>query len=298
MENPQAMDEPNRTRGTGGGNAGGRIQLEGVLSKYTNLIQGWQNRYFVLDEDLNQLQYFVSENGRSHKPRGILPLTGASVTASNEAPHMFIITTANGELFKLRAMNAKEQQLWIERIHACTVQKCGRPVTDTNEDKKVLNSDTQASSRRSFSLLASSSSSSSSSPKLQRLHPHLPNIHHPHKPAAASNDAKHTHADADTLLEVKEVICQVECEQKSLVHSIDSLPRRGCVSCLDPDLLLIKATSAATLRCLTQCLSMLQLQNHACNGPEIIPSQASHTSEPNMNSVKTASSQVPLTNDL
>eukprot|EP00064_Thunnus_orientalis_P008440 superscaffoldBa00001002_g8463 len=77
-------------------------QLEGVLSKYTNLIQGWQNRYFVLDPELGQLQYFVNEQGKSQKPRGSLPLIGASVTPSEEAPHMFIVNSVNGELYKLR----------------------------------------------------------------------------------------------------------------------------------------------------------------------------------------------------
>ncbi|XP_067112434.1 oxysterol-binding protein-related protein 10-like [Osmerus mordax] len=94
-------------------------QLEGVLCKYTNLIQGWQNRYFVLDPELGQLQYFVNEQGRSQKPRGSLPMIGASVTPSDEAPHMFIVNSVNGELYKLRASDAKEQQFWMNQLQAC-----------------------------------------------------------------------------------------------------------------------------------------------------------------------------------
>lgn len=56
----------------------------------------------MLDPELGQLQYFVNEQGRSQKPRGSLPLIGASVTPSDEAPHMFIIHSVNGELYKLR----------------------------------------------------------------------------------------------------------------------------------------------------------------------------------------------------
>ncbi|KAI5627685.1 oxysterol-binding protein-related protein 10-like [Silurus asotus] len=93
-----------RRRGEGGG-IGRRPQMEGVLSKYTNLLQGWQNRYFVLDEELHQLQYFVNEQGRSQKPRGILSLIGAVVTTSDEAPHMFVVISTNGELFKLRGLH-------------------------------------------------------------------------------------------------------------------------------------------------------------------------------------------------
>lgn len=56
---------------------------------------------------------------------------------------------------------------------------------------------------------------------------------------------------------------QAEGQQKNLVHSIDSLPTRGPLSCLDQDLLLLKATSAATLSCLGECLNILQqTQSH------------------------------------
>lgn len=51
---------------------------------------------------------------------------------------------------------------------------------------------------------------------------------------------------------------QAEGQQKNLVQSIESLPTRGPLSCLDQDLLLLKATSAATLSCLGECLSILQ----------------------------------------
>uniref|UniRef100_A0A8B9JK19 Oxysterol-binding protein n=1 Tax=Astyanax mexicanus TaxID=7994 RepID=A0A8B9JK19_ASTMX len=142
-------------------------------------------RYFVLDPELSQLQYFVSEQGRSQKPRGSLPLIGASVTPSDEAPHMFIVSSANGELFKLRAGDGKEQQMWISQLQACA-----RRLSDSS------------------------------------------------------------------------VMSQAEARQKTLVQSIDGLPRRGSVSCLDQDLLLLKATSAATLSCLGECLSILQ-HSHA-----------------------------------
>ena len=51
---------------------------------------------------------------------------------------------------------------------------------------------------------------------------------------------------------------QAEGQQKNLVHSIDALPTKGPLSCLDQDLLLLKATSAATLSCLGECLNILQ----------------------------------------
>lgn len=62
---------------------------------------------------------------------------------------------------------------------------------------------------------------------------------------------------------------QAEGQQKNLVQSIDSLPTRGPLSCLDQDLLLLKATSAATLSCLGECLNILQqTQSHSQPPPQ------------------------------
>uniref|UniRef100_H2T566 Oxysterol-binding protein n=1 Tax=Takifugu rubripes TaxID=31033 RepID=H2T566_TAKRU len=197
-------------------------KVEGVLSKYTNLIQGWQNRYFLLDPDLGQLHYFVNEQGKSQKPRGSLPLIGASVTQSDEAPHMFIVHSVNGELYKLRASDAKEEQFWIGQL-----QTCARRHSDSSaKGRRLKGSDEHLSVERS--------------------------------------------AGGQDVL----VMSQAEGQQKNLVHSIDSLPTRGPLSCLDQDLLLLKATSAATLSCLGECLNILQqTQSHSQAPP---PSSERH----------------------
>ncbi|KTG31739.1 hypothetical protein cypCar_00046501, partial [Cyprinus carpio] len=71
-----------------------------------------------------------------------------------------------------------------------------------------------------------------------------------------------------------QVMNQAEGQQKSLVESIESLPTRGSLSCLDQDLLLLKATSAATLSCLGECLNILQQSAGHNHGP---PSGESNT---------------------
>ncbi|XP_051949419.1 oxysterol-binding protein-related protein 10 [Xyrauchen texanus] len=246
-------------------------RIEGVLSKYTNLIQGWQNRYFVLDSELSQLQYFVNEQGRSQKPRGSLPLIGASVTSSDEAPFMFIISSANGELFKLRAVDATEQQLWMAQLQACTRRQSDssakmRKLKDCDErlcvDRTLNTLDAQDSSGRTQSSSHLPHLPPTSSPGSQRHHlPHhaapsnIVTITH-HKSPAAARRAKNQYPQR--LLEVKEAMNQAEGHQKNLVHSIESLQTRGPLSCLDQDLLLLKATSVATLNCLGECLSILQ----------------------------------------
>uniref|UniRef100_A0A8C2ZN67 Oxysterol-binding protein n=1 Tax=Cyclopterus lumpus TaxID=8103 RepID=A0A8C2ZN67_CYCLU len=240
-------------------------QLEGVLSKYTNLLQGWQNRYFVLDPELGQLQYFVNDQGKSQKPRGSLPLIGASVTPSDEAPHMFVVNSVNGELYKLRASDAKEQQFWISQLQACARRHSDSSAKGSSSSGRT----------RSFSLLPHLTPSSS--PGSQR---HLSHVASPsnivtithHKSPAAARRAKNLYPGR--LLEVKEVMSQAEGQQKNLVQSIDSLPTRGPLSCLDQDLLLLKATSAATLSCLGECLNILQqTQSHSQGPPQSHVSQ-------------------------
>lgn len=61
-------------------------------------------RYFVLDFEAGLLQYFVNEQSKQQKPRGVLSLSGAIVSLSDEAPHMLVVYSANGEMYKLRGM--------------------------------------------------------------------------------------------------------------------------------------------------------------------------------------------------
>lgn len=77
-----------------------------------------------------------------------------------------------------------------------------------------------------------------------------------------------------------QVMSQAEGQQKNLVQSIDSLPTKGPLSCLDQDLLLLKATSAATLSCLGECLNILQqTQSRSQVPPQSQVSQRNHASQ-------------------
>ncbi|XP_068426458.1 oxysterol-binding protein-related protein 10-like isoform X2 [Clinocottus analis] len=187
-EEQRAGSGTSRDVGAGSGPAKparSKRHLEGVLKKYTNPLQGWQSRYFVLDPEVGQLQYHLNELSKSQRPaRGSLPLLGAMVVSCDEYPYMFTIQSTSGDAYKLRALDAQQQEGWMTQLQLCSRRR------------------------------------SESSAKL---------------------------------------MIQAEGQQKSLVNSIESLPPRGGpLSSLDEDLLLFKATSAATLSCLGECLSMLQ----------------------------------------
>lgn len=230
---------------TGGRDQQQKQVIEGVLSKYTNLIQGWQNRYFILDFDSGILQYFITEASKTQKPRGFLSLAGSVVSLSDEAPYMMVVYSASGEVYKLRAADSRERQFWLSQLQACA--------------KHHTESKSSLSQRARSSSLLPHGTTNSSSPGSQRhlTHsvPSVVTITHHKSPAAARRSKNQNPAH---LHEVKEVMAEVEGQQKNLVHAIESLSGSGPLSALDQDLLLLKATSAATLSCLGECLHLLQ----------------------------------------
>lgn len=54
------------------------IEKKGVLSKWTNYLHGWQDRYIVLKD--GTLSYYKSQNDLAFGCRGAVSLTRASVT--------------------------------------------------------------------------------------------------------------------------------------------------------------------------------------------------------------------------
>uniref|UniRef100_A0A673LA24 Oxysterol-binding protein n=1 Tax=Sinocyclocheilus rhinocerous TaxID=307959 RepID=A0A673LA24_9TELE len=189
--------------------------------------------YFVLDPELGQLQYFINEHSKNQKPRGSLPLIGSSVAPSDEFPYMFTVCAANGDFFKLRACDAREQQMWMTQLQLCL----------------HLTRHTVLSfpSFKSFSL-----------------------------PLALESKMF--------------VMSQAEGQQKNLVNSIESLPSRGPLSSLDQDLLLLKATSAATLSCLGECLSILQ--HNVCQAAQHITHSHMQGSNTGKNMALSVSSEI------
>ncbi|XP_019364251.1 PREDICTED: oxysterol-binding protein-related protein 10 [Gavialis gangeticus] len=206
--------------------------------------------YFVLDFETGILQYFVNEQSKNQKPRGAVSLAGAIISPSDEAPHMLVVYSANGEMYKLRAADAKEKQYWVTQLRSCA------------KYHTEGNSKSNSSRNRSFSLLphgTTNSASPSSQKHLSQSGPTVVTITH-HKSPAAARRAKNQ--QSGQMHEVREIMSQVEGQQKNLVQAIESLPSSGPLSAFDQDLLLLKATSAATLSCLGECLNLLQQSMH------------------------------------
>ncbi|KAK6494882.1 ceramide transfer protein isoform X1 [Huso huso] len=93
--------------------SGPPVELCGVLSKWTNYIHGWQDRWVVLKN--NTLSYYKSEDEREFGCRGSLCLSKAVIT-----PHEFdecrIDISVNDSVWYLRAQDPEHRHQWIDSI--------------------------------------------------------------------------------------------------------------------------------------------------------------------------------------
>ncbi|KAG5283418.1 hypothetical protein AALO_G00041870 [Alosa alosa] len=226
--------------------------VDGYLMKYTNLVTGWQYRFFVLNNEMGVLEYFVNEQSRSQKPRGTLPLGGAVISPSDEDSHTFTVNAISGEQYKLRAADAKERQHWVSRLQICT-QHHTEAMGKTNPPLKS----------RSLSVASQGSGSPSSQRRsISQNTGSVFGISQMHRGSNSPYSSKRSLLP-DHLLEAREMMNQAQGQHRDLILSIEGLPPSAGPSPLDQDLLLLKATSLATMTCLSDCLHILQLQQVA-----------------------------------
>jgi len=91
---------------------------EGQLYKYTNVMKGWQFRWFILDPKTGILNYYLSESESRQAPRGWIHLESAVISPSDEDSNTFTVNSSTGEQFKLRAQDARARQEWVNRLRA------------------------------------------------------------------------------------------------------------------------------------------------------------------------------------
>ncbi|KAK7582602.1 hypothetical protein V9T40_014047 [Parthenolecanium corni] len=60
----------------------------------------------------------MSENSSSGNPRGSIHLQGALICPSDEDSHTFSVNSSSGEMFKLRATDARARQEWVNKLRS------------------------------------------------------------------------------------------------------------------------------------------------------------------------------------
>ncbi|XP_025086490.1 oxysterol-binding protein-related protein 11-like isoform X3 [Pomacea canaliculata] len=238
-----------------------RLKMEGHLLKYTNVMKGWQTRWFLMDPESGMLEYFEKEEHKKQRPRGSVHLAAAVVSPSDEDSQTFTVTAANGETFKLRANDAKERQHWVDRLrstaeyHTANIaqqysglyQRKDAAGSYITKDGTLFRRTDPSGGRRSH---YSSQESVHSTPGNRKQIP------------------AHTHALPLPFTDVQGFLVEAQDFSQSLSDKIATLPYHGedCfMTGLDKDLLMLKATSGAALRCVEECLLLLQNGQVLCS---------------------------------
>ncbi|CAI4230070.1 unnamed protein product [Auanema sp. JU1783] len=96
--------------------------MEGPLSKWTNMVHGWQYRWFRLLDD--SLIYFTSrEKMIKGQQRGSMRLVGAIVGIDGENNTLFTVSV-EGKIFHLQGRDERERNQWVRALENA-IRGCG-----------------------------------------------------------------------------------------------------------------------------------------------------------------------------
>ncbi|KAK0168763.1 hypothetical protein PV327_002533 [Microctonus hyperodae] len=95
--------------------------MEGSLSKWTNVVNGWQYRWFVLDDNAGLLSYYTSkEKMMRGARRGCVRLRGAVIGIDDEDDSTFTITTSSlkddPKTFHFQTRDGEERERWVRAL--------------------------------------------------------------------------------------------------------------------------------------------------------------------------------------
>uniref|UniRef100_A0A2K6KGW8 Oxysterol-binding protein n=1 Tax=Rhinopithecus bieti TaxID=61621 RepID=A0A2K6KGW8_RHIBE len=90
--------------------------MEGPLSKWTNVMKGWQYHWFVLDYNAGLLSYYTSKDKMMRDSRrGCVRLRGAVIGIDDEDDSTFAITV-DQKTFHFQARDADDREKWIHAL--------------------------------------------------------------------------------------------------------------------------------------------------------------------------------------
>ncbi|XP_043282619.1 oxysterol-binding protein-related protein 9 [Venturia canescens] len=101
--------------------------MEGSLSKWTNVVNGWQYRWFVLDDNAGLLSYYTSkEKMMRGARRGCVRLRGAIIGIDDEDDSTFTITTSSSKddpkTFHFQTRDGEERERWVRALEDTIVR--------------------------------------------------------------------------------------------------------------------------------------------------------------------------------
>ncbi|XP_046433854.1 oxysterol-binding protein-related protein 9 isoform X2 [Neodiprion pinetum] len=126
--------------------------MEGSLSKWTNVVNGWQYRWFVLDDNAGLLSYYTSkEKMMRGARRGCVRLRGAVIGIDDEDDSTFTITTSSSKddskTFHFQTRDGDERERWVRALedtilrHSYARWDPLKPPPKQDFDRKVAEAD-------------------------------------------------------------------------------------------------------------------------------------------------------------
>ncbi|VDM32870.1 unnamed protein product [Hydatigera taeniaeformis] len=116
--------------------------MEGILFKWTNYINGWQQRYFTLRDGI--LSYYTSEMDIDTGCKGALKVSACEVVVHPTDACRFEILIPGEQRFFLKAATPTERQRWIIALGSC---KAG--ITNVDEVEKMQQIERSIEAKRS-----------------------------------------------------------------------------------------------------------------------------------------------------
>ena len=198
--------------------------LEGVLLKWVNLMKGYQPRYFVLDPVQCSLYYYM-------------------------------VNSSNGITYKLKASNSKERQKWISHLRVLATRASrglGQttpitvpPVTPTTVTTPISDSPPNKSPRRPSVSRKLSSSFLVPSTKSTPIH----------KSKSVSSEL-----EVEPILPMDPIIGEYLKATSHFENLVQLLEDKEFTHSINPDVLLLKATSQSTIQAMQDCLALIQTE--------------------------------------
>ncbi len=110
--------------------------LEGELLKFGNLIKGYQKRYFVINKEKSELNYYLSGNLRHREPKGIIKLKDAVILSSDEDDISFTIHAFDNkkhQIIYLKTRNKTDRIEWINELK----NNINKPIAQNQSNKNL-----------------------------------------------------------------------------------------------------------------------------------------------------------------
>uniref|UniRef100_A0A158R5I6 Oxysterol-binding protein n=1 Tax=Syphacia muris TaxID=451379 RepID=A0A158R5I6_9BILA len=110
--------------------------MEGPLSKWTNVVHGWQNRWFVLNDE--SICYYTSkEKMLKRQQRGCIRLRGAVIGIDGENTSLFTLTV-DGKVFHLQGRDENDRNKWVRALEATIHKLSGYYLPSSTSNTQLL----------------------------------------------------------------------------------------------------------------------------------------------------------------